>query len=105
MREKRELINFKAPIQLREAFDSICDARGITRTHGLNHLMHKFVIEMQKEVEQQNAELETIQTLAVKRKRLMTFKEFMRLQKQRELEKEDDLPVGFYDDGNDDEPF
>ena len=105
MREKRELINFKAPIQLREAFDSICDARGITRTHGLNHLMHKFVIEMQKEVEQQNAELETIQTLAVKRKRLMTFKEFMRLQKQRELEQEDDMPVGFHDDGNDEEPF
>lgn len=105
MREKRELINFKAPIQLREAFDSICDARGITRTHGLNHLMHKFVIEMQKEVEQQYAELETIQTLAVKRKRLMTFKEFMRLQKQRELEQEDEMPVGFYDDGNDDEPF
>ena len=105
MREKRELINFKAPIQLREAFDSICDARGITRTHGLNHLMHKFVIEMQKEVEQQNVELETIQTLAVKRKKMMSFKEFIRLQKQSELEQEDEMPVGFLCDGNDEKTF
>ena len=105
MLEKRELINFKAPAQLKEAFDSVCDARGFTRTHALIHMMHKFIIESGKDLEQQNAELQTIQTLAVKRKRLMTFKEFMRLQKQRELEQEDDMPVGFHDDGNDEEPF
>lgn len=105
MLEKRELINFKAPAQLKEAFDSVCDARGFTRTHALIHIMHKFIIESGKDLEQQNAELATIQTLAVKRKRLMTFKEFMRLQKQRELEQDDDMPVGFYDIGNDDEPF
>ena len=105
MFEKKELINFKAPTQLKEAFDSVCDARGFTRTHALVHIMHKFIIESGKDLEQQNAELQTIQTLAVKRKRLMTFKEFMRLQKQRELEQEDDLPVGFYDSGNDVQPF
>ena len=105
MVEKRELINFKAPAQLKEAFDSVCDARGFTRTHALNHIMQKFIMESQKDLERQNAELETIQTLAVKRKKMMSFKEFIRLQKQKELEQQGDMPIGFHDDGNDDEPF
>ena len=104
MLEKRELINFKAPAQLKEAFDSVCDARGFTRTHALINIMQKFIIESGKDLERQNVEMETIQTLAVKRKKMMSFKEFIRLQKQAEFEQEDDMPVGFYDDGNDDEP-
>lgn len=106
MFEKKKFINFKAPIQLKEAFDSVCDARGFTRTHALIQIMHKFVLESEKDLEQQNTELETIQTLAVKRKKLMSFKEFVRLKKQREAQQNnEDLPVGFYDDGNDDQPF
>ena len=105
MREKKELINFKAPIQLKEAFDSICDARGFTRTHGLTHIMHKFIIEMHKEVEQQNAELDIIQKLVRDRKKMIGFKEFIQLQTETEITSENDMPVGFLSDGSDEKAF
>lgn len=103
--KKKELINFMVPAELKEAFDTVCNEQGLTRTFGLNHIMRKFILEARPEIEKRHAEQDRIIEVVQKRKRMMTFKEFMRLQKQKELEQEDDMPVGFYDSGNDDEPF
>lgn len=105
MKKKRELINFNVPTELKEAFDTICDERGFTRTFALGHIMRKFIMEAGPEIEQQHAEHDRIIEVVQKRKRLMTFKEFMRQQQQKELEQQNELPTGFRDDGNDNEPF
>ena len=103
--KKRELINFMVPAELKEAFDTVCSEQGLTRTFGLNHIMRKFIMEAGPKIEQQHAEHDRIIEVVQKRKRLMTFKEFMRQQQQKELEQANDLPIGFLDNGNDDEPF
>lgn len=103
--KKRELINFMVPAELKEAFDTVCNEQGLTRTFGLNHIMRKFILEAGPEIEKRHVEQDRIIEVVQKRKRMMTFKEFIRLQQQKELEQENDLPVGFLDDGSDDDPF
>ena len=49
-----KLINFRLPIDLKEAFDSVCQETKQTRTHQLINLMRDHVDQETKKLDQQN---------------------------------------------------
>ena len=105
MKEAKELINFNAPINLKHAFDSICDERGFTRTFALVHLMHKFIIDMRKEIERQHAEEDKINEIVRERRKMIGFKEFINQPTKAKIEPEAEMPIGFISHGDDDTNF
>lgn len=105
MKQVKELINFNAPIDLKQAFDSVCDAKGFTRTHGLIHIMHKFIIDVRQEIERQHAEEDKIREMVQERRKMVGFKEFIKSAGNPQAESEAELPVGFITNGDEDTSF
>ncbi len=105
MKQAKELINFNAPVNLKKAFDTVCDERGFTRTYALVHIMHKFIVDMREEIERQHAEEDAILEMVQERRKMIGFKEFIKQKNEAENTSEVDMPVGFISNGDNDTKF
>lgn len=99
MKQSKELINFNAPTALKDAFDGMCSAKGFTRTYALVHIMHKFIIEMQAELEKQDQDIAKANELITKRQKIIGFKDFISQVDESAADHDDDLPLGYVSDG------
>ncbi len=100
MKERKILVNFYVPRNLKNTFDSICYNYGYSRTAALLTLMSQFVEEKAPEIEKAEKQMESINNQLSKTRKMISFNEFIRQSEDDEKASNDHDPVGFFSNGS-----